>query len=142
MIAARRSSMRENAMKANWLLAGAALGLSLTTAATSHAQLTGQTIRIGIGGPLTTGSASFGLEMRKAVELAVADKNAAGGIGGAKLEAIALDDEANAQKGEAVAGTFCATSHLLCVVGHVNSGVTNAASKGYHKSGLAAVTPN
>src|SRR5207302_8791890 len=131
----------ENAMKGRWVLAAAALAVSLAATSSSHAQLSGQTIRIGIGGPLTTGSASFGLEMRKAVELAVADKNAAGGVGGARLEAISLADEASAQKGEAVAEQFCAASDLLGIVGHVNSGVTIAASTVYSKCGLAMITP-
>ena len=69
----------------------------------ARAQLSGQEIRIGVGGPLTTGSATFGVEMRQAVDLAVAEKNAAGGVLGAKIVAVAADDEASNQRGEAVA---------------------------------------
>ena len=42
------------------------------------AQLEGQTIRIGIGAPLTGGAPSFGIEMKNAVELALDEQNAAG----------------------------------------------------------------
>src|SRR5258708_2105208 len=70
-------------------------------------QVLGPEIRIGVGGPLTTGSATFGVEMRQAVDLAVADANAAGGVLGAKFVAVAADDEASNQRGEAVARQFC-----------------------------------
>src|SRR5450631_387620 len=90
------------------------------------AQLGGSEIHIGIGGPLTTGSATFGVEMRQAVDLAVAEKNAAGGVLGAKIVAVAADDEASNQRGETVARQFCNDPAVLGVVGHVNSGVTIA----------------
>ena len=61
----------------------------------ASAQLSGQDIRIGVGGPLTTGSATFGVEMRQAVDLAVAERNAAGGVLGAKVVAVAADDAEN-----------------------------------------------
>ena len=56
------------------------------------AQLAGKEIHIGVGGPLTTGAASFGVEMRQAVQLAVDERNAAGGILGAKILTDAIDD--------------------------------------------------
>src|ERR1700722_19436933 len=105
------------------------------------AQLAGGEIHIGVGGPLTTGSATFGVEMRQAVDLAVAEANAAGGILGAKIIADAADDIANNQQGEAVAKGFCDAPGVLGVVGHVNSGVTIAASKIYAGCGLAMITP-
>jgi ABC-type branched-subunit amino acid transport system substrate-binding protein len=97
----------------------------------ASAQLSGQDIRIGVGGPLTTGSATFGVEMRQAVDLAVAERNAAGGVLGAKIVAVAADDEASNQRGEAVARQFCDDLAVLGVVGHVNSGVTIAAAAVY-----------
>jgi branched-chain amino acid transport system substrate-binding protein len=42
--------------------------------------LTGQEIRIGVAGPLTTPSATFGVEMRQAVDLAIDERNGAGGV--------------------------------------------------------------
>jgi branched-chain amino acid transport system substrate-binding protein len=110
-------------------------------AGAGQAQLSGGEVHIGIGGPLTTGSATFGIEMRQAVDLAVAEKNAAGGIIGAKIVAVAIDDEANNDKGKSVAKQFCDDPVSLGVVGHVNSGVTIAAAPVYGSCGLAAITP-
>jgi branched-chain amino acid transport system substrate-binding protein len=103
--------------------------------------LSGQEIRIGVGGPLTTGSATFGIEMRQAVELAVAERNAAGGVLGARIVAVAADDEASNPRGEAVARQFCGDPAVLGVVGHVNSGVTIAAAPVYAGCGLPMLTP-
>jgi branched-chain amino acid transport system substrate-binding protein len=105
------------------------------------AQLAGQEIKIGIGGPLTTGSATFGVEMRQAVELAVTERNAAGGLLGAKVAAVALDDEASNPRGEAVARQLCDDPAVLAVVGHVNSGVSIAAAPVYAGCSLTMLTP-
>lgn len=119
------------------LIAGCALAL----AGPASAQLSGQEIHLGIGGPLTTGSAVFGVEMRQAVELAIAEKNAKGGILGARIVGVAVDDQADNAKGEAVAKGFCEDRALLAVVGHVNSGVAIAASAVYNGCGLPMLTP-
>jgi len=114
---------------------------ALCASGQAGAQLAGNEIHLGVGGPLTTGSATFGIEMRQAVELAVEEKNATGGILGAKIVADAADDAADNQKGEAVAKRFCDDPADLGVVGHVNSGVTIAASNVYSGCGLVMITP-
>jgi len=78
-------------------------GLLLGWVVPASAQLQGQTIRIAIGTPLTGGAASFGIEMKNAVELAVEEQNAAGGVLGARVEARVADDEASDSKGQIVA---------------------------------------
>ena len=103
--------------------------------------LQGQVIRIGIGAPLTGGAASFGVEMKNAVELAIEDQNRAGGVLGAKLEAAVFDDEASDAKGQAGATTLCQDAAVLGVVGHVNSNVSISASSVYAACGLAMLTP-
>src|ERR1700744_6454814 len=85
--------------------------------------LSGQEIRIGVAGPLTTPSATFGLEMRQAVDLAIDEGDAVGGVLGAKIVAAVMDDASNAEKGKAVAKSLCDDPHVLAVVGPVNSGV-------------------
>jgi branched-chain amino acid transport system substrate-binding protein len=79
--------------------------------------------------------------MKQAVELALEERNAAGGFLGAQVAALVVDDEANPQQGEAVARDLCARPDLLGVVGHLNSDVTIAASTVYHACGLAMITP-
>jgi branched-chain amino acid transport system substrate-binding protein len=119
----------------------ALLVLAVAGAFPAAAQLGGKDVKIGIGGPLTTTSAGFGVEMKQAAELAVDERNDAGGVAGAKVVAMALDDRADAETGKAVARTFCDDPAILGVVGHVNSGVAIATGKIYADCGLAVITP-
>jgi branched-chain amino acid transport system substrate-binding protein len=116
-------------------------GLLLGWVGTAAAQLQGQTIRIAIGAPLTGGAASFGIEMKNAVELALEEQNAAGGVLGARVEARVVDDEASDAKGQAVATGLCGDPTILAVVGHVNSNVSISASNVYAGCGLVMLTP-
>jgi branched-chain amino acid transport system substrate-binding protein len=82
-------------------------GLLAAWSGPATAQLQGQVIRIGIGTPLTGGAATFGVEMKNAVELAIEEQNGAGGVLGAWLEAAVFDDEASDAKGQAGAAALC-----------------------------------
>src|SRR5260370_1410177 len=89
------------------------LMLAVVLSMPASAQLAGKTIRIGVGTPLTTGSATFGIEMRQAVDLAIAERNAAGGVLGAMIAAEIADDTADNAKGEVVAKGFCEAPEIL-----------------------------
>jgi branched-chain amino acid transport system substrate-binding protein len=116
-------------------------GFSLGRAGPAAAQLQGQTIRIAIGAPLTGGAAGFGAEMKNAVELAVEEQNAAGGVLGARIETRVVDDEASDAKGQVVAAGLCGDPTVLAVIGHVNSNVSIAASSVYAGCDLSMLTP-
>ncbi len=122
------------------ICAVALLSVSATVSA-AQGDLAGQNLVIGVAGPLTTPSATFGVEMRQAVDLAVDERNAAGGVMGGKVEAKVMDDEADPEKGKAVARALCDDSRVLAVVGHVNSGVMLASEKIYADCGLPVLTP-
>ena len=113
-----------------------ALCLGLTTG--THGQATTPTIRVAIGAPLTGGAASFGVEMKQAVELAVEEQKTVGGL---RLETVVADDEASDAKAQTVARVFCDDSTVLGVVGHVNSNVSSTASTVYQACELAMITP-
>ena len=116
-------------------------GLLAAWSGPATAQLQRQVIRIGIGTPLTGGAATFGVEMKNAVELAIEEQNGAGGVLGARLEAAVFDDEASDAKGRAGAAALCQDPAVLAVVGHVNSNVSITASSVYAGCGLAMLTP-
>ena len=116
-------------------------GLLAAWSGPATAQLQGQVIRVGIGTPLTGGAATFGVEMKNAVELAIEEQNGAGGVLGARLEAAVFDDEASDAKGQAGAAALCQDPVVLAVVGHVNSNVSITASNVYAGCGLAMLTP-
>jgi branched-chain amino acid transport system substrate-binding protein len=123
------------------VLAIVAVGLCVVMAAPARAKGEGPPVRIAIGAPLTGGAATFGVEMKQAVEMAVEEQNAAGGLRGVRVEATVADDEASDAKGQAVARTFCDDPTILGVVGHVNSNVSITASSVYQQCGLLMITP-
>jgi branched-chain amino acid transport system substrate-binding protein len=115
--------------------------LSVAVASSAAAQLGGTPIRIAVGAPLSGGAATFGIEMKQAVDLALEEQNAAGGLLGARVEPRVADDEASDTKGQAVARGFCEDPTILAVVGHVNSNVSITASNVYQACGLLMLTP-
>jgi branched-chain amino acid transport system substrate-binding protein len=118
-----------------WLTLGLAFGLALAAADTASAQ-----VKLGVGGPLTGGSAAFGAQLKNGVEQAVEDINAAGGILGQKIQLYVGDDRADPKEGVSVANKFVGDG-VKFVVGHFNSGVTIPASEVYQENGILEITP-
>src|SRR5262245_2508169 len=104
------------------------------------AQFSGQTVVIAVAGPLSGGASVLGVEQKQGVQVAVDERNAAGGILGASVVLVAAGDRADAAEGKAVAQRFCDDPRVLGVVGHVNTGVSIEASQVYHACRLPMVT--
>jgi branched-chain amino acid transport system substrate-binding protein len=97
-------------------------------------------VRLGIGAPITGGSAAFGAQIRQGAEQAADDINAAGGILGQKIVTSVGDDRADPKDGVSVANKFAGDGAKF-VVGHFNSGVSMAASEVYRENGILEITP-
>ena len=69
-----------------------------SSAASGSESGSADTFKIGGIGPTTGGAATYGLAVKNALELAVEEVNAAGGINGYKLELNFQDDEHDAEK--------------------------------------------
>lgn len=91
-------------------------------------------IRIGLSGPFTGGSAPMGESMRNGVRLAVSELNLAGGLLGRKIELIERDDEANPQRGAALAKELVQEANVVATVGIVNTGVGLASLEFYQQA--------
>jgi branched-chain amino acid transport system substrate-binding protein len=115
------------------LTLGLSFGLGLAAPA-------GAQVRLGVGGPMTGGSAAFGAQLKNGVEQAVEDINAAGGILGQKIVLSIGDDRADPKEGVSTANKFVADG-VKFVVGHFNSGVTMPASEIYQENGIVEITP-
>jgi branched-chain amino acid transport system substrate-binding protein len=85
-------------------------------------------IRIGAAGPWKTG---YGSMNQMGIQLAEAEINAAGGIGGRPLTIVYADDEGDGARAATIAQQFVDSAPILAVVGHVNSGAMVAAAKVY-----------
>jgi branched-chain amino acid transport system substrate-binding protein len=116
-----------------------ALALALA-AGPAAAQLSAETVVIAVAGPLSGGASALGIEQKQGVQVAVDERNAAGGILGASVVLADADDRADTAEGKAVAQRFCDDPRVLGVVGHVNSGVSIEASKVYNACRLPMLT--
>jgi branched-chain amino acid transport system substrate-binding protein len=120
---------------------GAALLAAPETASTQEPPAARGPLRIGVAGPLSGGSAAFGLQFKEGIEQAVTDINGAGGILGQKIQVTVGDDRGDPKDGVAVANRFVGNS-VKFVVGHFNSGVTMPASEVYQEHGVLVITPS
>lgn len=93
----------------------------------------GQTIKIGMGGPMTGDNAAYGLDSAQAAKIAVSD---AGEFNGFSFELDAQDDLGTPEGGAAVANKFVSDPQIAAIEGHVFSGATGAAMPIYEKAGL------
>lgn len=99
----------------------------------------GQTIKIGMGSPMTGGDASFGIDAEQSGKIAVADAEP---LQGFSFELLAEDDTGTAEGGAAVANKFVADQTLVAVAGHLFSGATAAAMPIYEEKGIPMLSPS
>ncbi len=97
-------------------------------------------IKIGLAGPMSGQYSWFGEQMLQGAELAVADLNAAGGVGGEPVTLIVGDDACDPAQSEAAAQKFVSDG-VIFVVGHWCSSSSIPASKIYEKAGILMITP-
>lgn len=100
----------------------------------SASSFAADTIRIGISGPFTGGSAPMGVSMRDGVKLAVAEINAKGGVLGKKIELVERDDEAKNERGVQVAQELINKEKVVAAVGYANTGVALAATRFFQEA--------
>jgi branched-chain amino acid transport system substrate-binding protein len=98
-----------------------------------------QSIKIGVFGPLTGDAAAMGSSEKEAVELAVKDKNDAGGIRGKKIEVIYGDDAGKPEEAVNVAKRLISRDEALITVGSISSPASLAASQISRQSETAQI---
>lgn len=112
----------------NWLATG-----SLLLALTSYAEAQ-QSIKIGLSGPFTGGSAAMGVSMRDGVKLAAQEINKAGGILGRQILLVERDDEAKNELGVQIAQELINKEQVVATVGFINTGVSLASQRFYQEA--------
>ncbi|HXF73421.1 MAG TPA: ABC transporter substrate-binding protein [Actinomycetota bacterium] len=100
----------------------------------------GETILIGGVGPLSEpGAVTAGIDMRWAMEQAVSDVNAQGGVLGKKLELIFEDTQNTPDVARSVAEKLVSEDHVVAVVGEYHSGAALAMVPVANDSGVPFV---
>lgn len=97
-------------------------------------------VKIAVAVPLTGDMGTEGQGLRRAVELAVEEANAAKRFP-YKLVAAPYDDRADPKEAVNVANLITSDPRVIAVVGHYNSGCAIAAAKVYARAPVAMVTP-
>ncbi len=120
-------------MKRTFVLAALALALTATTAMAQT--------KIGVAGPMTGALAVYGQQMKNGAEMAVADITAKGGLLGKPLTLMIGDDQADPKQGVSVANKLAGDGAKF-VAGHLNSGVSIAASDVYAENGIVEISPS
>ncbi len=103
------------------------------------------TIKIGITLPLSGGARADGAPAQNGAQLAIDQANAAGGVGGYKLESLvldhAIDGKYNPAQGAADMQTLVSDTAVVGVVGPYNSDVAAAQIPIANEAGLLQCSP-
>jgi branched-chain amino acid transport system substrate-binding protein len=99
----------------------------------------GETVKIGMGAPMTGDNAQFGIDISQGAKIAVQD---AGDFQGFKFELVAEDDGGTPEGGAAVANKLVSDPTVVAIAGHIFSGATQAAIPIYDKAGLPMMSPS
>ena len=97
-------------------------------------------VKIALNGPITGQLASFGEQMKRGAEMAVADLNAKGGVNGQKIQLIIGDDQCDPKQAVAVANKS-AQEKVAAVIGHFCSGSSIPASEVYKEENILQISP-
>lgn len=98
-------------------------------------------IRIGLTCPLTGGSSPMGESLLNAVSLAVEEINWKGGVQGRKIELVVRDDEANPDRGRAIAEELIGKVGVVATIGSCNTGVVLKSMDLYQKARIPLLVP-
>jgi branched-chain amino acid transport system substrate-binding protein len=120
-------------------LIAAALGLTLGLSAGPAAAA--DTIKIAVPTPLTGSAAGYGENVKAGVDLKIEEINAAGGIGGKKLEAVYFDEQCEPREAATVSSSIVNDEAIVAIVGHLCSSAHLAGLPAYVREGIAAITP-
>jgi branched-chain amino acid transport system substrate-binding protein len=100
----------------------------------------GGTIKLIVQTDLTGPIAQMGLDIGQSAQLAVADKNAAGGIKGFQVEISVEDERCDAKEGTAVATRVASNPDIVGVVGPTCSGPLIASAEFYEAARIPFVS--
>jgi branched-chain amino acid transport system substrate-binding protein len=96
------------------------------------------TVKIGLMAPITGSWASEGQEMKKNLELLVAEANAKGGVNGKQVELV-IEDDGGDPRTASLAAQRLTTKGVVAVIGTYGSAVTEASQNIYDEASIVQV---
>ncbi|MEE4195538.1 MAG: branched-chain amino acid ABC transporter substrate-binding protein [Anaerolineae bacterium] len=102
----------------------------------------GETVKIGMAGPMLGDYAMFGQDISQGARVAVKEFNESGGLDGWEFELVAEDTGGAPEQGAAVASKFVTDETMVAIAGHIFSGETEAAIPIYDDAGFPMMSPS
>ena len=99
-------------------------------------------IIVGHYASLTGSEATFGQGTDKAIQIAVEERNARGGVRGRPIKLVTLDDASKAAEAGTVVTRLITEYHVDAVLGEVASGASLAGGKVAQRYGVPMITPS
>lgn len=99
-------------------------------------------IKIGFIGPLTGDYANYGTLCKQAVEMAIEEQNAKGGINGSQIKLFAEDSEGDSQKALAAMEKLSSSDKVSAIIGPVLTGETFSVAERAQQEGVVLITPS
>ncbi len=109
--------MSKNAKAIVWIVVAIVVVGGTYLYSTRTQQASGEPVTIGFTGPLSGDLANLGMNARAAVEIAVDEVNAAGGIKGQPLKVIYEDDQCNAANGSKAGSKLINSDGVQVILG-------------------------
>lgn len=102
----------------------------------------GAVVKIGFIGPLTGDYANYGTLCRQAVEMAIDEINAKGGVNGASIKLFAEDSEGDSQKALAAMEKLSSSDKVCAIIGPILTGETFSVAERAQAEGIVIITPS
>ncbi|WP_461210755.1 ABC transporter substrate-binding protein [Desulfocurvus sp. DL9XJH121] len=100
-----------------------------------------KTVKIACASPFTGPAAAYGDNVKAGVEMKVEEVNAAGGVNGAQIEVVWMDELCDPKEAATVATKIVRDKDIVGIVGHLCSSAHLAALPTYVRKGIAAISP-
>lgn len=119
---------------------GIAAGAAIQTASAEPAK--GEPILVGHYGSLTGSEATFGIGSSKAINLAINEFNAAGGLNGRPIKLVEYDTKSDAKEAANVVTRLVTSDKVVCVLGEVASGRSLAGAPICQENSVPMISPS
>ncbi|MCK6551163.1 ABC transporter substrate-binding protein [Myxococcota bacterium] len=97
---------------------------------------------IGVVAPLTGPNAAYGTSLRSGIALALDEVNAAGGVDGARIAGLFLDDHSRTSEAEVAARKLLDEERLVVLIGEVSSSATKVVASVAERAQVPLVVPS
>lgn len=116
--------------------------VSMCFAGGNQEESSSESIKIGFIGPLTGDYANYGTLCRQAVQMAIDEINANGGINGVEIKLYAEDSEGDSQKALAAMEKLSSSDKVCAIVGPVLTGEAFSVAERAQAEGIVIITPS